>query len=149
MPLEEFSLIDRFFKPSSRRGNGIVVDIGDDAAVLQAPPGLAMVSALSCQNSAEPRLKAVDATNFAVQLVAEGKRQLLTQKAQPVWATLALCLPEIDASWLDSFSTRLLKDCEECGLQLVGGDTTSGPLNAVLAVHGLVPENDNGTGRNH
>ncbi len=138
MPLEEFSLIERFFRPSSTRRSGVVVDVGDDAAVLQAPPGHLMISALSSQNSAEPQLVTVNAADFASQLVAEGRQQLKAKNARPVWATLALCLPEIDEGWLDTFSTHLLQACKECGLQLVGGDTTSGPLNAVLAVHGLV-----------
>ncbi len=147
MPLEEFSLIDRFFKRPADNHDGVVVGIGDDAAVLQPPPGQAMISAIACQNSPDPRLQAVDAADFATQLVTEGKKQLVARNARPAWATLALCLPAADEAWLDAFSTRLLQTCEECGLRLVGGDTTSGPLNAVLAVHGLVPARNSIPGR--
>jgi thiamine-monophosphate kinase len=58
--------------------------------------------------------------------------------AKPVWATLALTLPRGDPSWLEAFSRGFYNLARRYQVQLVGGDTTRGPLNITVQVHGLV-----------
>jgi thiamine-monophosphate kinase len=48
-------------------------------------------------------------------------------------------LPEADEAWLAPFSEGLLALADDHGCELVGGDTTRGPLNLCLTVFGEVP----------
>ena len=59
--------------------------------------------------------------------------------AQPLAFTLALALPRADDSFLAPFSQGLLALADEHGIELVGGDTTAGPLNICITVFGQVP----------
>ncbi|MEZ5581474.1 MAG: AIR synthase related protein [Candidatus Competibacteraceae bacterium] len=49
--------------------------------------------------------------------------------AAPAWVTLALTLPEPDESWLAAFCEGFFTLADSFQVQLVGGDTTHGPLS--------------------
>ncbi|WP_252390225.1 thiamine-phosphate kinase, partial [Escherichia coli] len=57
----------------------------------------------------------------------------------PAWLTLALTLPDVDEAWLESFSDSLFDLLNYYDMQLIGGDTTRGPLSMTLGIHGFVP----------
>jgi thiamine-monophosphate kinase len=59
--------------------------------------------------------------------------------ATPRAFTLALALPRVDADWLDGFARGLFALADRHGIELVGGDTTAGPLNLCITVFGEVP----------
>jgi thiamine-monophosphate kinase len=59
--------------------------------------------------------------------------------AEPAWLTLALTLPEADEAWLEAFSDSLFVQLNYYDMQLIGGDTTRGPLSMTLGIHGYVP----------
>lgn len=59
--------------------------------------------------------------------------------ADPAWLTLALTLPDVDEAWLESFSDSLFDLLNYYDMQLIGGDTTRGPLSMTLGIHGFVP----------
>ncbi len=59
--------------------------------------------------------------------------------ADPAWLTLAISLPHIDHQWLQAFSDALFEQLDYYHMQLIGGDTTRGPLSMTLGIHGLVP----------
>lgn len=42
--------------------------------------------------------------------------------------------------WLEAFSDSLFELLDYYDMQLIGGDTTRGPLSMTLGIHGLVPE---------
>lgn len=64
---------------------------------------------------------------------------LAAMGADPAWLTLALTLPEVDEPWLEAFSDALFEQLNYYDMQLIGGDTTAGPLSMTLAIHGYVP----------
>ena len=49
--------------------------------------------------------------------------------AAPRWATLALALPTADEAWLDGFAQGFFSLAARFGVELIGGDTTRGPLS--------------------
>lgn len=59
--------------------------------------------------------------------------------ADPAWLTLAITLPDVDESWLEAFSDSLFDLLNYYDMQLIGGDTTRGPLSMTLGIHGYVP----------
>ena len=59
--------------------------------------------------------------------------------ASPRWATLAIALPDADETWLERFSAGFFALAQQYGVELIGGDTTRGPLNLCVTILGEVP----------
>jgi thiamine-monophosphate kinase len=133
----EFDLIDRFFKrPVTRNALGI----GDDCALLAPAPGMQL--AVSSDMLVEGRhfLSTVDPFRLGHKALAVNLSDLAACGAKPLAFTLALSMPVADAAWLEPFSRGLLALADEHGCELVGGDTTRGPLNICITVFGEVPQ---------
>jgi thiamine-monophosphate kinase len=59
--------------------------------------------------------------------------------ARPVAFTLALTLPRVDEAFLAGFADGMYALADAHGIELVGGDTTAGPLTLCITVMGEVP----------
>jgi thiamine-monophosphate kinase len=132
----EFDLIERFFKrPAQRQPLGV----GDDCALLAPAPGTQL--AVSSDMLVEGRhfLPGADPRRLGHKCLAVNLSDLAACGARPLAFTLALALPEADEAWLAPFSEGLLALADAHGCELVGGDTTRGPLNLCLTVFGEVP----------
>ncbi|RYX95610.1 MAG: thiamine-phosphate kinase [Comamonadaceae bacterium] len=132
----EFDLIERFFK---RRGGKAVLGIGDDCALLQ--PSAGMQLAISSDMLVEGRhfLSTVEPARLGHKSLAVNLSDLAACGARPVAFTLALSMPQVDAAWLEGFSRGMFALADAHGCELVGGDTTRGPLNICITVFGEVP----------
>ena len=132
----EFDLIERYFKRPARRA---ALGIGDDCALLQPVPGTQW--AISSDMLVEGRhfLSTVDPFKLGHKALAVNLSDLAACGAKPVAFTLALALPRADEAWLAPFSKGLLALADLHGCELVGGDTTQGPLNICITVFGEVP----------
>lgn len=132
----EFELIARYFKRPTRHA---VLGIGDDCALLQPTPGCQM--AISSDMLVEGRHFFADVDPFALghKALAVNLSDLAACGARPLAFTLALALPKADAAWLEPFSRGLLSLADAHDCELVGGDTTKGPLNICITVFGEVP----------
>lgn len=132
----EFDLIERFFKrPAQRQPLGV----GDDCALLAPAPGTQL--AVSSDMLVEGRhfLPGADPRRLGHKCLAVNLSDLAACGARPLAFTLALALPEADEAWLAPFSEGLLALADAHGCELVGGDTTRGPLNLCITVFGEVP----------
>ncbi|MDP2257974.1 MAG: thiamine-phosphate kinase [Polaromonas sp.] len=132
----EFDLIARYFtRPTARA----VLGVGDDCALLQPAPGTQM--AISCDMLVEGRHFFADVDPFTLghKSLAVNLSDLAACGATPLAFTLALALPRADDAWLAPFSRGLLALADAHGCELVGGDTTQGPLNICITVFGEVP----------
>jgi thiamine-monophosphate kinase len=136
MLMGEFDLIERYFKRPARRA---ALGIGDDCALLQPTPGTQW--AISSDMLVEGRhfLSTVDPYKLGHKALAVNLSDLAACGAKPVAFTLALALPRADEAWLAPFSKGLLALADLHGCELVGGDTTQGPLNICITVFGEVP----------
>jgi len=135
-PMGEFDLIARYFTRPARRA---VLGVGDDCALLQPAPGTQL--AISCDMLVEGRHFFPDVDPFALghKALAVNLSDLAACGATPLAFTLALALPHADESWLEPFSRGLLALADAHNCELVGGDTTQGPLNICITVFGEVP----------
>jgi thiamine-monophosphate kinase len=136
----EFELIDRFFRaPAARGPRRAAVGIGDDCALLAPAPGMQL--AISSDMLLEGRhfLSTVDAASLGHKALAVNLSDLGACGARPLAFTLALALPQVDPPWLQAFSEGLLALAAEHGCELVGGDTTRGPVAICITVFGEVP----------
>jgi thiamine-monophosphate kinase len=136
MALGEFELIDTYFKRDVKRA---ALGVGDDCALLA--PSAGMQLAVSSDMLVEGRhfLATVAPERLGHKALAVNLSDLAACGAKPLAFTLALALPRADAGFLDGFSRGLfaLADAHDC--ELIGGDTTQGPLNICITVFGEVP----------
>lgn len=132
----EFDLIARYFTRPTPRA---VLGVGDDCALLQPAPGAQL--AISSDMLVEGRHFFADADPFALghKALAVNLSDLAACGATPLAFTLALALPDVNETWLQGFSQGLLALADAHGCELVGGDTTQGPLNICITVFGEVP----------
>jgi len=132
----EFDLIERFFTRPTPRA---VLGVGDDCALLQ--PGAGMQLAISSDMLVSGRhfFADTDPRGLGHKCLAVNLSDLAACGASPLAFTLALALPEADAHWLEPFSQGLLALADAHGCELIGGDTTRGPLNICITVFGEVP----------
>ena len=140
--LGEFELISRYFtRAAVPRGaeSGVVLGIGDDAAVLALPRDADLVAAVDTIVAGRHFPEATDARSIGHRALAVNLSDLAAMGATPAWATLALTLPNADPAWLERFSAGLLDLADASGVALVGGDTTRGYLTVSVQILGHVP----------
>ena len=132
----EFELIERFFKRPAKRS---ALGVGDDCALLQPAPGMQL--ALSTDMLVEGRhfLSTVDPARLGHKALAVNLSDLAACGASPLAFSMALSLPRVDPAWLEGFSRGLFALADSHACELVGGDTTQGPLNICITVFGEVP----------
>lgn len=132
----EFDLIRRFFQRPVRRA---ALGVGDDCALLAPAPGMQL--AVSSDMLVEGRhfFADVDPRLLGHKSLAVNLSDLAACGARPLAFTLALSLPRADATWTEAFAAGLLALADAHGCELVGGDTTQGPLNICITVFGEVP----------
>ena len=129
----EFDLIARYFQRPVA-SDRIQLGIGDDCAVVQATRPLAL--SIDTLNAGVHFPHSSTPQDIARKAVAVNLSDLAAMGAAPVWAMLALSLPEADEAWLHAFSEALHAALAEHGVALVGGDTTQGSLSISLQVAG-------------
>lgn len=139
MPSSEFDIIREYFSQLTPPRPDVVLGVGDDCALLAVPPGREL--AVSMDTLVEGRHFSPGAEPQALghRCLAVNLSDLAAMGAEPAWVTLALTLPAADSDWLAGFARGFGALAREHGMQLVGGDTTRGPLSITVQVHGLVP----------
>jgi thiamine-monophosphate kinase len=140
--LTEFELIDRFFRrPENSTGNarGIVLGIGDDAALLATTPGNQLAASVDMLVSGRHFFADVEPEALGHKALAVNLSDMAAMGATPRWALLAGALPDADPQWLKAFARGFFALATAHGVGLVGGDTTRGPLNLCVTLLGEVP----------
>lgn len=132
----EFELIDRYFKRPARRA---ALGVGDDCALLAPAPGMQLAVSSDMLIEGRHFLSTVDPFKLGHKALAVNLSDLAACGAKPLAFTLALAVPQADEAWLEGFSRGLfaLADAHDC--ELIGGDTTRGPLAICITVFGEVP----------
>ena len=135
----EFDLIARYFTRPVRPDGAAVLGVGDDCALLAPAPGMQL--AVSSDMLVEGRhfFADVDPEALGHKALAVNLSDLAACGARPLAFTLALSLPRVDEPWLAGFSRGMWALADAHGCELVGGDTTQGPLNICITVFGEVP----------
>ena len=132
----EFDLIERYFRrPAARSPLGV----GDDCALLAPAPGMQLAVSTDMLVEGRHFLSTVDPARLGHKALAVNLSDLAACGAKPLAFTLALALPAVDEAWLEAFSRGLFALADAHGCELVGGDTTRGPLNLCVTVFGEVP----------
>jgi thiamine-monophosphate kinase len=135
----EFDLIARYFKRPAKHA---VLGVGDDCALWQPQPGMQLAVSSDMLVEGKHFLSTVPAQRLGHKALAVNLSDLAACGARPLAFTLALSLPRIDETWLQGFSKGLFALAQAHGCELVGGDTTQGPLNVCITVFGELPPGD-------
>ena len=136
MELGEFDLIAKYFTRAVKRA---ALGVGDDCALLAPRAGMQL--AVSCDMLVEGRhfVSTVAPERLGHKALAVNLSDLAACGATPLAFMLALALPRADDGFVDGFARGLFALADEHGCELVGGDTTQGPLNICITVFGEVP----------
>lgn len=129
----EFDLIQRFF---TRPAQSAVLGVGDDSALIRVTAGNLLAVSSDMLVSGRHFLPDADPYLLGHKTLAVNLSDLAAMGAIPRWATLALALPTADEAWLSAFSRGFFALADRFGVELVGGDTTAGPLNLCVTIFG-------------
>ena len=137
--MTEFDLITRYFTRPPKRASRSVLGVGDDCALIDPTPGMQL--AISSDMLVEGRHFFGDVSPYSLghKALAVNLSDLAACGAAPVAFTLALALPSINEAWLQAFASGMWALADAHGCDLIGGDTTRGPLNICITVFGEVP----------
>ncbi len=136
--MDEFNLIQKYFTHPTQHTD---LGVGDDAALVTVAEGMQLV--ISTDMSVAGTHFFHDAAPYDIgwKSLAVNVSDMAAMGAQAKWATLAIALPAIDESWLAEFSRGFFACAEVFSIDLIGGDTTRGPLNISVTIMGEVPKN--------
>ncbi len=134
--MTEFDLIRRHF---TRPTPSAVLGVGDDAALLQVSEGNVLAVSSDMLVSGTHFFADADPFLLGHKALAVNLSDMAAMGAVPRWATLAIALPDADEAWLGKFSAGFFSLAQQQGVELVGGDTTRGPLNLCVTIIGEVP----------
>lgn len=136
--MNEFELIDRYFRKLGAERDEVLLGVGDDAAIL-APGPDAMVVCTDTMVGGVHFGVGDDAADIGHKCLAVNLSDLAAMGAEPIWATIDLTMPQFDENWLVSFCAGFDELARRFGVALIGGDTTRGPLVISVQAGGSVP----------
>jgi len=136
--VNEFELIDRFFTRPAR-GSAVRLSIGDDAALLAPSPSCELAVSVDMLVGGRHFFADTDPEKLGHKTLAVNLSDMAAMGASPRWALLAGALPDGDAAWLAAFARGFHALADAHGVDLVGGDTTRGPLALCVTIMGEVP----------
>jgi thiamine-monophosphate kinase len=133
---KEFNLIKQYFaRPAPRADLGV----GDDAALIRVAEGMQLAISSDMLVAGTHFLHDCAPYNIGWKALAVNISDMAAMGAQAKWATLAIALPEVNEAWLAGFSRGFFACADEFNVDLIGGDTTRGPLNISVTIMGEVP----------
>lgn len=135
--MSEFSLIQRYF---TRSTPGAVLGVGDDAALVRVGSGMELAISTDMLVSGTHFFADAEPYMLGHKALAVNISDMAAMGAQPRWATLAISLPSEDEVWLERFSAGFFALADAYQVELIGGDTTQGPLNLSITILGEVPQ---------
>jgi thiamine-monophosphate kinase len=134
--MTEFDLIRRYF---TRATPNALLGVGDDAALLKVSEGCELAVSSDMLVSGTHFFPDADPFLLGHKTLAVNLSDMAAMGATPRWATLAMALPELSETWLGKFSAGFFALAQQYGVELIGGDTTRGPLNLCVTIFGEIP----------
>lgn len=132
----EFDLIGSYF---TRPAKHTALSIGDDAALISLTAGNELAISADMLVAGTHFFHDTDAYQLGWKSLAVNISDMAAMGASPRWATLAIALPEVNESWLAEFSRGLFACADRFNIDLIGGDTTRGPLTISIQIMGEAP----------
>ncbi len=135
--LGEFGLIERLTKPNTSRQKSTEKSIGDDAAVLNVGTDAErlVVSTDMLVEDIHFDLSYTPLRHLGYKSVAVNVSDIYAMNAKPTQITLSIAISNrFSVEALEEFYAGVYIACEEYGVDLVGGDTTSSRKGFIISV---------------
>ncbi len=132
----EFDLIRRYFTRTATHSD---LGVGDDAALLRPRPGMQLAVSTDMLVAGTHFFADTDPRALGWKALAVNVSDLAAMGAEPRWALLALALPAADEAWIGALADGFFDCAARYGIDLIGGDTTRGPLTLGVTIAGEVP----------
>lgn len=134
--MSEFDLIQQHFTRPTRHTN---LSVGDDAALISIAKGMELAISADMLVAGTHFFADCDPYQLGWKSLAVNISDMAAMGANPRWATLAIALPEVNEPWLAEFSKGFFACTDAFNVDLIGGDTTRGPLTISVQIMGEVP----------
>jgi thiamine-monophosphate kinase len=134
--LTEFDIIERYFTP---RTSHTVLAGGDDAAIIAVGPGMQLAISTDALIAGQHFFEDAEPYGIGYKAMAANLSDMAAMGANPRWATLALSMPKVHERWIEDFARGFLDLASDYGVDLIGGDTTRGPLMMCVQIMGQLP----------
>lgn len=134
----EFNLIEKYFVGRQKQRKDVLLAAGDDCALVKVPDNLSVAISTDTLVAGTHFLSEANPAWVAHKALCSNISDLAAMGATPAWVSLALTMPTPDETWLAPFCEAFFELADYYGIQLIGGDTTKGPLSVTLTVQGLV-----------
>ncbi|MBM3202070.1 MAG: thiamine-phosphate kinase [Chlamydiae bacterium] len=134
----EFEIIERYFKKKMKQ---TALGVGDDAAIINVQKNHQLVISSDMLIETIHFLKNTNPSHLGWKSLAVNLSDIAAMGGMPKWATLSISLPKINHVWLKKFSEGFFKCANQFGIDLVGGDTTKGPLSISITIMGEIKKN--------
>lgn len=131
----EFALIEKYF---TRPARNATLGVGDDCALIGVSAGCELAVSTDTLVSGTHFFPDADAGKLGHKALAVNLSDLAAMGATPRYVTLALTLPLINENWLAAFARGFFSLADEHRVELIGGDTTRGPLSITMTALGEV-----------
>ncbi|WP_404340930.1 thiamine-phosphate kinase [Pseudoalteromonas mariniglutinosa] len=138
--MKEFELINRYFKGRGIARRDVNLGIGDDCALVTVPENCQLAITTDTLVAGVHFFDDMPARALGHRVLAVNLSDLAAMGAEPTWVSVALTLPNIDVEWLEEFTEGMHEIAEYFNVQIIGGDTTQGPLSITICAKGTVPE---------
>jgi len=132
----EFELINSHFTHANPR---TLLGVGDDAALIKPSRGQVLAVAADMLVGGRHFFMDADPESVGHKALAVNLSDMAAMGAVPRWATLGIALPKADERWVAAMSKGFMALARKHGVDLIGGDTTKGPLNLCVQIIGEVP----------
>lgn len=135
----EFDLIRCYFSRPTRH---TALAGGDDCALVQVGAGQQLAVSTDMLVEGTHFFPDVDPYLLGWKTLAVNLSDLAAMGATPKWASLALSLPTQraqDEAWMSALAKGFYALADQYQVDLIGGDTTRGPLNLCVTIMGELP----------
>lgn len=138
--MKEFELINRYFKGRGITRRDVNLGIGDDCALVTVPQNCQLALTTDTLVAGVHFFDDISPRALGHRALAVNLSDLAAMGAEPTWVSVALTLPSIDPQWIEEFTDGMHEIAEYFNVQIIGGDTTQGPLTITICAKGTVPE---------
>lgn len=138
--MKEFELINSYFADRGPKRKDVILGVGDDAALTKVPEDNLLVVATDTMVEGVHFFKDAPAKSIGHKCLAVNLSDFAAMGAEPAWASVAITLPDSDETWVKEFTDGLYEIAEYYNVQIIGGDTTQGPLTITVSIKGFIRE---------
>lgn len=134
----EFDLIRKYFTHPTRH---TPLGVGDDAALIAPTNGMALAVAADMLVAGTHFLPDAHPYDIGWKSLAVNLSDMAAMGALPKWATMTIAMPQADEAWVEGFAAGFFACADKFQVDLIGGDTTRGPLAISVQIMGEVRSN--------